>query len=73
MNEKLKIYLLSYLLFIISVYFLYKTYMILQKINRAKVVQHRHRQNLEQAEKKSYERREEERRLAAILDDNTIA
>jgi hypothetical protein len=73
MNEKLKIYLLSYLLFITSVYFLYKTYAILQKINRAKVVQHRHRKNLEQAEKKSYERKEEERRLAAILDDNTIA
>ncbi len=73
MNETVKIYLMSLLLFMISIYFLYQIYSIINKINVAKMIEARHRQNLEKAKQESYEKKEEARRLALILDDNITA
>lgn len=69
MNETLKIYLMSCLLFLISIYFLFQIYRVINKINVTKIIQEKHRRNLEKAERESYEKKEEARRLALILDD----
>lgn len=73
MNETLKIYLMSCLLFLISIYFLFQIYRVINKINVTKIIQEKHRRNLEKAEQESYEKKEEARRLALILDDSITA
>lgn len=70
MSETLKIYLMSCILFLLSIYFLFQIYGVIHKINVTKMVQEKHRRNLEKAERESYEKKEEARRLALILDDN---
>ncbi len=73
MNETLKIYLMSCLLFLISIYFLFQIYRVINKINITKTIQEKHRRNLEKTERESYEKKEEARRLALILDDTITA
>jgi hypothetical protein len=72
MNETLKLYLLSVLFFFIAIYFFLQIYGIIYKINITALIAEKHKRNKERALKASYEKKEEAKRLAMILNDRII-